>query len=78
MKVTLKLSRIGMNMQEATIAEWLKQPGESFVTGEALYAIETDKVTQEVLATADGKLLEVFVPAGEDVAVGGPICVVEI
>lgn len=78
MKVTLKLSRIGMSMQEATIAEWLKQPGESFVTGEAIYSIETDKVTQEVLATADGKLLEVFVPAGEDVAVGGPICVVEI
>jgi pyruvate/2-oxoglutarate dehydrogenase complex dihydrolipoamide acyltransferase (E2) component len=77
MKVTLKLVRVGMNMQEATIAQWLKAPGDGFVEGDALYAIETEKVTQDVLATAAGTLLEILVPAGQDARVGDGVCVVE-
>lgn len=30
MRVTLKLSRGGINMQEATIAKWHRQPGDAF------------------------------------------------
>lgn len=78
MKITLKLARVGMSMQEATIAQWYKQPGESFVAGEPLYAIETDKVTQDVEASAPGTLLEVFVAEGSDVEVGAPLCVVDV
>lgn len=78
MRVNLKLARVGMNMQEATIARWHKQPGEAFKAGEPLYEIETEKVTQEVTASGDGTLLEVFVPEGENVAVGGPVCAVEM
>lgn len=77
MKIILKLARIGMNMQEATIAEWFKKPGEVFSSGEFLYSIETDKVTQEVEATGNGKLIEILVPAGAEVPVGTPICVIE-
>jgi pyruvate/2-oxoglutarate dehydrogenase complex dihydrolipoamide acyltransferase (E2) component len=78
MRINLKLSRVGMNMQEATIAKWHKKPGESFKAGEPLYDIETEKVTQEVAATNDGTLIEVFVPAGEIAAVGAPVCAVEV
>jgi pyruvate/2-oxoglutarate dehydrogenase complex dihydrolipoamide acyltransferase (E2) component len=78
MRVNLKLARVGMNMAEATIAKWHKQPGEAFKTGEVLYEIETDKVTQEVTATSDGTLLEILVPAGEIVEVGGAVCSVDV
>lgn len=78
MKITLKLARVGMSMQEATIAQWYKQPGESFAEGDALYAIETDKVTQDVEATAPGTMVEVFVEAGSDVEVGTALCVVDV
>jgi pyruvate/2-oxoglutarate dehydrogenase complex dihydrolipoamide acyltransferase (E2) component len=78
MRVNLKLSRVGMNMQEATIAKWHKKPGETFKAGEALYDIETEKVTQEVTAPNDGTLIEVFVPAGEIAAVGAPVCAVDV
>ncbi len=78
MRVNLKLSRVGMNMQEATIAKWHKQPGESFKAGEPLYDIETEKVTQEVTASGDGTLLEIMVPAGENAAVGAPVCAVDL
>lgn len=78
MRVNLKLGRVGMNMQEATIAKWHKQPGEAFKTGDPLYDIETEKVTQEVTASGDGMLLEIFVPAGENAAVGAAVCSVEM
>jgi len=48
MKVSLKLPLFGMNMEEATVVRWHRQPGESFRKGEALYEIETEKVTTEV------------------------------
>jgi len=77
MKVSVKLTRVGMNMEEATITKWHKQPGESFRIGDILYEIETEKITQEVEATGDGKLLEVSVPEGEIAKVGQQICVVD-
>jgi pyruvate/2-oxoglutarate dehydrogenase complex dihydrolipoamide acyltransferase (E2) component len=77
-KVNLKLARVGMNMSEATIAKWHKQPGDSFKTGEVLYEIETDKVTQEVTAAGAGTLLEILVPAGEIAEVGAAVCAVEM
>ena len=78
MKVTLKLMRVGMSMQEATVVEWVKKPGEDFAEGDPIYAFETDKVTQEITATGTGKLLEIFVPAGEDAEVGDPLCTIEL
>ena len=78
MRVNLKLSKVGMSMQEATIAKWHKAVGDSFAAGDVLYEIETEKVTQEITAAADGKLLEVLVPQGQTVEVGGVVCVVDM
>ncbi len=78
MRINLKLNRVGMSMQEATIAKWHKAPGDSFAAGDALYEIETEKVTQEVVAPAAGKLLEIMVPEGQTVEVGGVVCVVDM
>ena len=78
MKVNLKLNRVGMNMSEATIAKWHRQPGQTFKTGDPLYEIETDKVTQEVLATGDGTLLEIVGPVGEIAEVGAVVCRIEL
>lgn len=77
MKVQLKLARVGMNMEEATIAEWHKRPGEHFKAGEALYSIETEKVTMDVEAPGDGVLLETRASVGDLVKVGDVVCIVE-
>lgn len=77
MKVVLKLPRLSMNMQEGTISEWLKQPGEAFAAGEPLYAVETEKVTTEVEAPCSGTLLEVLLPQGENAEVGTSVCRIE-
>lgn len=78
MRIQLKLPRVGMNMEEATIVAWHKAPGDSFTSGEALYEFETEKVTQSFEASADGRLLEIRVAEGEDVQVGDVVCVVEV
>lgn len=78
MKVNVKLARAGMNMEEATICKWHRAAGESFKQGEILYEIETEKATQEIEATADGVLLEISVPEGENAKVGQQICVVDL
>ena len=78
MKVNLKLSRIGMNMQEATIVKWAKQVGDEFSKGDILYEIETEKVTQEVEAPGDGKMLEILVAEEDDAQVGEVVCVVDM
>lgn len=78
MKIVLKLMRVGMSMQEATIVQWFKQPGDRFIEGDAIYAFETDKVTQEVSASGSGILIDILIPAGEDAAVGEPLCTINL
>ena len=78
MKVNLKLARIGMNMQEATIVKWHKQAGEEFRKGDVLYEIETEQVTQEVEAQGDGRMVEILVPEETDAKVGQELCVVDV
>ena len=77
MKVHLKLMRIGMNMEEATITKWHKQPGEEFAMGDIIYEIETEKVNQEVEAPAAGTMVEIRVPEGEIAEVDQTVCVID-
>ncbi|MFQ5658834.1 MAG: biotin/lipoyl-containing protein [Gammaproteobacteria bacterium] len=78
MQISLKLSRIGMNMQEATIVKWNKQVGDEFSKGDILYEIETEKVTQQVAAPVEGKIIEILVAEEENARVGEVLCVVEM
>ena len=78
MRTSIKLARVGMNMEEATIVKWHKQPGERFQPGDKLYDFETEKVTEEVEATAPGTLLEIAVPEGTVAQVGQVVCVVDV
>ena len=72
MATEVKLPRLGQGMESGTIVKWLKSEGEPVEKGEALYELDTDKVTQEVEAEASGVLLKIAVSEGE-VAVGKTI-----
>jgi 2-oxoglutarate dehydrogenase E2 component (dihydrolipoamide succinyltransferase) len=52
------------------VQRWLKAVGEAAKRHEPLAEIETDKVTVEVPAPADGVLAEILAPEGTDVAPG--------
>lgn len=77
MRVRVKLPKIGMTMEEATVVRFCKQPGEAFKKGDPLYEIETEKISQEIEATGDGVMVEHAVPEGSDVRVGDAVCVVD-
>ena len=74
MKLSLKLPLFGMNMEQATIVKWHRQPGEAFKKGEPLYEIETEKVTTEVEAPCDGTLVEILAEETAIVNVGDLVC----
>jgi pyruvate dehydrogenase E2 component (dihydrolipoamide acetyltransferase) len=59
------LPRLGQGMEFGTIVRWLKSEGEPVEKGEPLFELDTDKVTQEVEAEADGVLLKIAVAEGE-------------
>jgi pyruvate dehydrogenase E2 component (dihydrolipoamide acetyltransferase) len=62
-------------MESGTIVKWLKSEGDKVEKGEALYELDTDKVTQEVEAEASGVLLRIAISSGE-VEVGKTIAVI--
>jgi len=61
---------LGESVTTATVARWMKQPGEAVAADEPLVELETDKVTVEVNAPSAGVLANITVPTGGEVAVG--------
>ena len=64
---------LGESVTEATIAKWLKQPGDVVTVDEPVVELETEKATVELGAPAAGVLAEVLAAEGADVAVGAVI-----
>ncbi len=61
---------LGESVSEATVAQWLKKEGDAVKADEPIVELETDKVTLEVNAPADGVISKIIVAEGEEVAVG--------
>jgi 2-oxoglutarate dehydrogenase E2 component (dihydrolipoamide succinyltransferase) len=76
MSSNIVVPTLGESVTEATVAKWMKQPGDSIAADEALVELETDKVTLEVYAPAAGVLSEIRVPAGQTVEVGAVLGVI--
>ena len=69
----VKLPRLGQGMEGGTIVKWLKSEGDPVEKGEPLYELDTDKVTQEVEAEADGVLLRIDGDDGAEYDVGATL-----
>lgn len=68
--IEIKVPALGESVNEATVGKWLKKAGESVTADTALVELETDKVTLEVYAPAEGILSDVLVTSGNNVKVG--------
>src|SRR5215831_3564257 len=67
------MPRLSDQMEEATVTQWLKAPGETVARGEPLVEVETDKATMVYEAEFDGVLDEIVVANGESAALGAVI-----
>jgi pyruvate dehydrogenase E2 component (dihydrolipoamide acetyltransferase) len=76
MALEVTLPRLGQGMESGTIVRWLKQEGDRVEKGEALYELDTEKVTQEVEADASGILLKILAQEGAEIEVGKKIAVI--
>lgn len=67
---------LGMAQETGKVVRWLKAEGDAVAKGEPLLEIETDKVTVEIEAPADGTLAAISAADGVEVPVGEAIAVV--
>ena len=72
----VKVPELAESITEGTIAEWLKQVGDSVDKGEAILELETDKVNVEVVSEEAGVLQETLANEGDTVEVGQAVAVV--
>jgi 2-oxoglutarate dehydrogenase E2 component (dihydrolipoamide succinyltransferase) len=70
MAAEIKVPSLGESVTEATVAKWLKRPGEAVAIDEPIAELETDKITLEVYAPAAGTLAEILAEEGANVPVG--------
>ena len=69
MLLEIKVPSVGESVTEATLGQWYKKEGDLVRKDEPLFVLETDKVTLEIEAEADG-VLGISVSEGETVAIG--------
>jgi 2-oxoglutarate dehydrogenase E2 component (dihydrolipoamide succinyltransferase) len=77
MSSEVKVPTLGESVSEATIGQWLKQPGEAVALDEPIASLETDKVAIEVLAPVGGVMGAHLAQVGDNVAVGALITRIE-
>jgi 2-oxoglutarate dehydrogenase E2 component (dihydrolipoamide succinyltransferase) len=70
MSIDIKVPAMGESVSEATVARWFKNEGDAVSRDEPLLELETDKVTVEVPAPADGALASISAKPGAVVQVG--------
>jgi pyruvate dehydrogenase E2 component (dihydrolipoamide acetyltransferase) len=73
MAVSVVMPALELAQETGKILSWIKKEGDPITKGEPLVEIETDKITFEVEAPADGVLAGVRSSQGEDVPVGKTI-----
>ena len=76
MPVDVIMPALGMAQETGKVLRWLKTDGADVARGEPLLEVETDKVTVEIEAPADGTLAGVSAPDGAEVPVGTVIALV--
>lgn len=65
MAIEIKAPTFPESVADGTVATWHKQPGEPVSRDELLVDIETDKVVLEIVAPADGTLVELIKNEGD-------------
>jgi len=76
MATEVLLPKLGFSMNEGVLAEWLVPDGGQAIEGQPLYALESDKSTNEVDSPATGTL-KVLKEIGETYEVGTVLGIIE-
>jgi 2-oxoglutarate dehydrogenase E2 component (dihydrolipoamide succinyltransferase) len=75
MIIEVKVPSVGESVTSGVVSAWHKKSGEFVNEGEPLFALETDKVSTDVVAQKSG-VLETKVPEGQEVKIGEVIAII--
>jgi 2-oxoglutarate dehydrogenase E2 component (dihydrolipoamide succinyltransferase) len=76
MSIEVKVPAVGESITSGVVSVWHKKSGDQVKAGDALFTLETDKVSTEITAEKDG-VLQTRVAEGAEVKIGDVVAVIE-
>jgi 2-oxoglutarate dehydrogenase E2 component (dihydrolipoamide succinyltransferase) len=76
MSTEVKVPAVGESITSGIVSVWHKKSGDQVKAGDALFTLETDKVSTEITAERDG-VLQTRVAEGAEVKIGEVVAVIE-
>jgi 2-oxoglutarate dehydrogenase E2 component (dihydrolipoamide succinyltransferase) len=76
MSIEVKIPAVGESISSGVVSVWHKKSGEFVNAGDALFTLETDKVSTEIVAEKAG-VLETNVPEGQEVKIGEVVATID-
>ena len=76
MIIEVKVPSVGESVTSGVVSAWHKKSGDFVNEGEPLFALETDKVSTDIVAEKSG-MLETKVPEGQEVKIGEVVAVID-
>ena len=72
----VKIPAVGESISSGVVSVWHKKSGDFVNAGDALFTLETDKVSTEIAAETSG-VLDALVPAGQEVKIGEVVATID-
>src|SRR5437764_7847591 len=76
MAIEVKIPAVGESITSGVVSVWHKKSGEYVNPGDALFKLETDKVSTEITAEKAG-ILETKVGEGQEVKIGDVVATID-
>src|ERR1700737_2905839 len=76
MSIEVKIPAVGESITSGVVSVWHKRSGDFVNAGEALFTLETDKVSTEIVAEKPG-MLETKVAEGQEVKIGEVVATID-
>ena len=76
MAVEVKIPAVGESISSGIVSIWHKKSGDFVNAGDALFTLETDKVSTEIVAETSG-VLDTIVPEGQEVKIGEVVAMID-
>ncbi len=70
------MPKLGMNMKEGTVVEWLRHEHDNVKKGDPIAVISSDKIEKEIEAPEDGILIKISAQENDVVPIGTTIAIV--
>src|SRR5205823_5699177 len=76
MPIEVKIPAVGESISSGVVSVWHKKSGDFVNAGDALFTLETDKVSTEITAEKAG-VLDAMVPEGQEVKIGEIVATID-